>query len=117
MHRTRIKAKRGSYTAKRLSNKAQGCRVSRLPWVQVVDASPTPKGLRHLSKLNIALIRQRRTECRHPLHGRAGRNPVGVAEHSTIRSQGCRAARLPWALLLNRFAVPDLTLAVPLGAY
>lgn len=37
------------------------------------------------------------------LRGRC--NPVGVAFLSTFRSQGCRAARQPWALLHNRFAV------------
>ena len=111
MQKAVIKAKCGSHTAKRLSAKAQGCRVSRLPWDQVVDAGPTPTGSGLLSKLNIPVTRPRRTVFPKSLDERDGRNPVGVAAAFTIRSQGSRATRQPWAVLLNRFAVPDFNLS------
>jgi len=39
------------FTAKRLRNLAQGCRVARLPWDRIVKGAPTLKGSRQIAPL------------------------------------------------------------------
>ena len=83
-------------TAKRLGNLAQGCRAARLPWVTDRTVS-TPTGLRQLLDEVIVL-----SLC--SIYAGEKQPRWGCAT-ATIRSQGSRAARQPWAKLYNRFAV------------
>ncbi len=81
-----------AYTAKRLRNKAQGCRASRLPWgYREVPSNPI-RGC-----VLSAIIRE------------ADATPVGVVVSPNLISQGSREARQPWASLRNRFAVKTTT--------
>jgi hypothetical protein len=71
-------------TPKELRLIAQGCRASRLPWVDGVEFSFTPTGLRPAA-------------CK--TQPRWGRPRIACC------SQGSREARQPWAMRRNRFAV------------
>src|SRR5436309_5555651 len=91
-------------TAKRLRNSAQGCRAARLPWVMGVTIA-TPTGLCQFFKggrIWLKVAGQLR------LDWAEAATPFGVARLLITRSQGSRAARQPWAVLHNRFAVNSL---------
>ncbi len=83
-------------TAKRLRNRAQGCRGLRLPWEPSLDEPATPSGV-------VTTLRCQGAVAVRVLGNR--RNPVEVINPFLILSQGSREAQQPWAVLPNRFAV------------